>query len=296
MPQTAMLLDNQVLIPSHEMGAFEALWATSVSSFKQLRQKLVENQTDLLSSLVKPADVQKYYKLAIAQLHQAGIQRFGVRLEGTIDYPRSLEDADHPLVLMYYQGDWDLVYQPGVAVVGTRHPSDDGIKRTRSLVKQLVENEYTIYSGLAAGIDTVAHKTAIENNGRTIAVIGTPLWKFYPKENADLQKKIAREHLVISQVPIVAYKDKSIQFTRMFFPERNITMSAFSKATIIVEAGETSGTLIQARAALKQGRQVFILNNNFENPALTWPHKLLEMGAIRANNMDDILQCLKMNY
>jgi DNA processing protein len=123
-----------------------------------------------------------------------------------------------------------------------------------------------------------------------VAVIGTPLWLRYPKENADLYDKIAKDHLLISQVPVVSYEQKDIKFNRFFFPERNKTMSALSAATIIVEAGETSGTLIQAKAALKQGRKVFILNSNFENSQLTWPHRLLNAGAKRAYDIEDILQ------
>jgi DNA processing protein len=138
----------------------------------------------------------------------------------------------------------------------------------------------------------MAHQTAIDCGGLTVAVTGTPLWMHYPKENAELQERIAKEHLLISQVPIVSYKEKSLNFTRMFFPERNKTMAALTEATIIVEAGETSGTFIQAKAALKQGRKVFILNSNFENPHLTWPHKLQKAGAIRAYDTDDILQGL----
>jgi DNA processing protein len=225
-------------------------------------------------------------------LHAAGIDHFGVRIDGTIDYPKQLYDADYPLVLLYYQGLWDLIYTSGVSVVGTRKPSDEGIKRTKRLVKALVDAKYTIYSGLAAGIDTTAHQTAIECGGFTIAVAGTPLWHSYPKENAELQNEIVKNHLLISQVPVISYEEKEFNFTRIFFPERNITMAALSAATIIVEAGETSGTLKQAKAALKQGRKVFILNNNFENPNLTWPRKLEAKGAIRVHEIDDILKGL----
>jgi len=228
--------------------------------------------------------------LAVERLKRADIDQFGVRVEKTVNYPERLYDADYPLALLYFLGNWDLVYSRGVSVVGTRKPTSAGIRRTQQLVKNLVSAGLTIYSGLAAGIDTAAHQTAIENNGKTIAVIGTPLWMSYPKMNAPLQQEISKKHLLISQVPIVAYEEKDINFTRMFFPERNKTMAALSEATIIVEAGETSGTLIQARSALKQGRKVFILNNNFENTSLKWPDKLLHAGAKRACNIDDILQ------
>lgn len=285
-------IESDVIMPSMEIGAFEALWANGVSSFKQLRDKLALSNTMLPSNLVSRSTAKQFYDRTMSRLHAAGIDHFGVRIDGTIDYPKQLHDADYPLVLFYYQGLWDLVYTQGVSVVGTRKPSDEGIKRTKRLVKALVDAKYTIYSGLAAGIDAAAHQAAIECGGFTIAVTGTPLWLSYPKENAALQKEIVKNHLLISQVPVVSYEEKGINFTRLFFPERNITMAALSAATIIVEAGETSGTLKQAKAALKQGRKVFILNNNFENPRLTWPRKLEENGAIRVHEIDDILQGL----
>lgn len=286
------LIENDSIRPSIELGAFEALWSKGISSFKQLREKLKSSHASFLSDLVEPAIAKQFYDQTVDCLHSAGIDHFGVQIEGSIDYPKKLYDADYPLVLLYYQGNWDLVFSRGVSVVGTRHPSPEGIRRTKRLVKGLVDGGFTIYSGLAAGIDTAAHQAAIECGGRTIAVTGTPLWLRYPKENVMLQEEIAKRHLVISQVPVVSYKEKGINFTRMFFPERNKTMSALSEATIIVEAGETSGTLIQAKAALKQGRKVFILNSNFENPQLTWPHRLLQVGAIRVHDIDDILQGL----
>lgn len=284
-------IDNDTIKPSIEIGAFEALWANkNVSSFKQLHEKFLSSKANSLSDLIEPSIAKEFYEKTVNRLHDTGIHHFGVRLAGTVDYPKTLLDADYPLSLLYYIGNWDLVFSRGVSVVGTRNPSPDGIKRTRRLVKELVKAEFTIYSGLAAGIDAAAHQAAIEAGGSTVAVIGTPLWLRYPKENADLYDKIAKDHLLISQVPVVSYEQKDIKFNRFFFPERNKTMSALSAATIIVEAGETSGTLIQAKAALKQGRKVFILNSNFENPQLTWPHRLLNAGAKRAYDIEDILQ------
>ena len=148
-------------------------------------------------------------------------------------------------------------------------------------MKRLVKDKVIIVSGLARGIDTVAHKATIENGGFTIGVIGTPLNCFYPPENQDLQNKIANDYLLISQVPFSRYSKQTYRENRLFFPERNITMSALTEATIIVEAGETSGTLIQAKAALEQKRKLFILDNNFLNPDLSWPRKFEEKGAIR---------------
>jgi DNA processing protein len=163
----------------------------------------------------------------------------------------------------------------------------------RKLVKRLVEDNFTVVSGLAKGIDTEAHRTALQHGGRTIAVIGTPLNLRYPKENSQLQDDIAGKHLVISQVPVVRYQQTpNPNVNRFFFVERNITMAALTQGTIIVEAGEISGTLVQARHALKQGRKVFILESNFKNPALTWPAKFEEQGAIRVREYEDIREHL----
>ena len=173
--------------------------------------------------------------------------------------------------------------------MGTRHPSPEGIQRTRQLVRELVRDGFTIVSGLAAGIDTAAHEAAMrEENGRTIAVLGTPISRTYPAQNKELQQRIAKKFLLISQVPVRRYQRQTPKGNRFFFPERNITMSALTEATIIVEAGETSGTLIQARAALEQGRKLFILENCFQNKSLTWPEKFAAKGAIRVTKYNDI--------
>jgi DNA processing protein len=291
--ELSLSIENDSIKPSMEMGAFEALWANGeISSFRQLRNKLTSSHTEFLSDLVDPLIAKQFYDKTVKCLYEAGIHHFGIRIAGTIDYPETLRDAEYPLALLYYMGNWDLVFSRGVSVIGTRNASPDGIKRTRRLVKGLVDAGVTIFSGLAAGIDTAAHLAAIEAGGSTVAVIGTPLWLRYPKENAELYEKIAKDHLLISQVPIFSYEQKDIKFNRAFFPERNKTMSALSEATVIVEAGETSGTLIQARAALKQGRKVFILNNNFENPRLAWPHRFQKAGAVRVYDIEDILQGL----
>ena len=145
----------------------------------------------------------------------------------------------------------------------------------------------------------MVHTTALDSAGRTIAVIGTPLNLRYPKENAELQDRIAREHLLISQVPVVRYQQaRNPTANRFFFVERNITMSALTLATIIIEAGETSGTLVQARHALKQGKRLFILESNFKPPALTWTAKFEQQGTIRVRGYQDIQKhlgntCLK---
>jgi len=180
----------------------------------------------------------------------------------------------------------------GLAIVGSRGASDDGQSRAARLARELVKRDFAVVSGLANGIDGAAHRAALEAGGTTIAVIGTPLGDHYPKENAELQDTIAKDHLVISQVPVVRYSQEPFRNKRTYFPERNATMSALTEGTIIVEAGETSGTLTQARAALFQGRKLFILDSCFHRNDITWPARFEAQGAIRVRTPDDIWKAI----
>jgi DNA processing protein len=279
---------NLGISPQREMGAYEALWDEDGATFKTIFEKLNKRPDTIPSDLVEPKRAEKYRKVVSDVMAKANVERFGVRVLGAGEYPSKLRDADYPIAVLYYRGWWDLVNSRCVAVVGTRTPSEDGMKRARTLVRELVKDDFTIVSGLAKGIDRIAHETAIEVGGRTIAVLGTPISHAYPAENRELQEKIAQEFLLISQVPIKRWQSQGPKQNRIFFPERNITMSALTEATIIVEAGETSGTLVQARHALKQGRKLFILDSCFENPNITWPHRFAEQGAIRVRNYADV--------
>jgi DNA processing protein len=280
--------ESRAISPLRELGAYEALWDDPAASFKVLSEKFAARPDAVPSDFVPPARASECAAFVQRRFREADITGFGVRVHGAGEYPEKLRDAAHPVELLYYQGWWDLASSRAVAVVGTREPTSDGVKRTRQLVQALVKDDFTIVSGLAAGVDTTAHETAIGAGGRTIAVIGTPLSHVYPRDNAELQRKIAREFLVVSQVPLRRYESQDFRRNRFFFPERNITMSALTEATIIVEAGETSGTLIQARAALHQKRKLFILDSCFQNKKLTWPQKFADRGAIRVMNYDDI--------
>lgn len=274
--------------PLREMGAYEALWREEGASFKRLSERFATLPEALPSDFVDPNQALTCADAVLQRFQDTHVSGFGVRVHGAGEYPAKLRDAAYPLALLYYQGWWDLVASRSVAIVGTRKPTPEGLARTRKLVRHLVKDDITIVSGLAAGIDTEAHHTAIAAGGRTIAVIGTPLTHAYPKENKELQQQIAENFLLISQVPVLRYEHQNFRINRFFFPERNVTMSALTAATIIVEAGETSGTLIQARAALYQGRKLFILDSCFHNPALTWPQRFADKGAVRVTDYDDI--------
>jgi DNA processing protein len=278
--------------PWREMGAYEALWTKGGASFKTIADRFRAKPAAIPSDFVQRSVADRCAEEALKILRQANIRHFGIRVHGAGEYPERLRQAEHPVELLYFQGWWDLVESRGVAVVGTREPSPDGKRRAQRLVTNLVGDGFTIVSGLAKGIDTVAHETAIKEGGLTIAVIGTPLSRAYPVVNRNLQQRIAKDYLLISQVPVIRSSHQGPQQNRVFFPERNITMSALTEATIIVEAGETSGTLTQARAALKQGRKLFILDSCFRRSDLTWPTRFAEQGAIRVRHYDDIRQHL----
>jgi DNA processing protein len=167
---------------------------------------------------------------------------------------------------LFARGDLGLLERgPRVSIVGSRQAA--------SLSRALVAREMIVVSGLAAGIDTAAHTAAIDAGGRTIAVLGTPLEQTYPKENAALQARIAQEHLLVSQFPTgTPVQPKN-------FPLRNRTMALLTDATVIVEAGESSGTLHQGREALRLGRLLFLLESVVNNPALRWPQEMIHYGA-----------------
>lgn len=274
--------------PVRELGAYEALWAREGISFKTLAEMFAKHPGSVPSDFVSEADARHYSRMSLATIREAGIKRFGIRVHGAGEYPPKLRDAAHPVELLYFQGNWDITGSRCVAIVGTRHPTPEGVRRAAKLARSFAKDGFAVVSGLAQGIDTAAHKAAIESDGLTVAVLGTPITSCYPKENRDLQELIANQFLLISQVPIVRYSRQGPQGNRFFFPERNVTMSALTEATVIVEAGNTSGTLIQARHALQQGRKLFILDSCFRKPELSWPAKFLERGAVRVSDFDEI--------
>lgn len=271
-----------------EMAAYEVLWDRPGASFKTVSEWVSGTKNGRALDLVPQDTAEVYAKDIVARLAKVKLEDTQLRIFGAPDYPKKLCDARYPLRAFYCRGDWDLLSTPSVAVVGARQLTEDGAARTRRLVRYLVDDGFTIVSGLAAGTDTVAHTTALEMGGRTIAVLGTPLTTAYPRENATLQRDIGDRFLVISQVPMVRYSKQDYRWNRMFFPERNITMCALTDASIIAAIGESRGTFIQSRAAIDQGRPLFLLNNCFHKAGVDWPHKFVEYGAVRAVEYDDI--------
>lgn len=272
-----------------EAVAYESLWLHKKASFKSLAELFGKRPGARPSQYVAPEVIMDLSPVIenIIIRHQT-FYKYCCLLNGEPDYPARLRDAKEPVELLYYSGDTQLLRNPYVAVIGTRNSTSEGLKRTERLVSLLVQDGFTIVSGLARGIDTQAHQAALKAGGKTIAVVGTPLDQFYPAENKTLQELIAKQYLLISQVPFYKYRQQDFDQNNAFFPERNKTMVALSDATVIVEASDRSGTLIAASAALDQGRKLFIMENCIQNPNNTWTGKLLARGARRLRNYEDL--------
>lgn len=175
---------------------------------------------------------------------------------------------------------------PRVAVIGSRKPSLKGLYAASKIAKVLAENSVVVVSGLAEGIDTAAHKSAIEANGQTIAVLGTPLDKVYPQKNMQLQQLIMNEHLAVSQFPT------GYPIMPKNFVIRNRTMALIADASIIVEAGNSSGSLHQGWEALRLGRPLFIWSPLMHDPKLNWPKQMAMYGAVELICPEDVLEDL----
>ena len=200
-----------------------------------------------------------------------------------------IEEKKAPQTL-YTVGDLDLLRSGRrVSVVGSRNVSQEGVRRTKVLSAELVRHGITIVSGLAEGVDTIAHTLAItEKGGRTIAVLGTPVHIAFPPKNKMLHQKIASKHLLVSQFP------EGYPFGRKNFPIRNRTMALLSDATFIVEAGEKSGTVHQGWEALRLGRPLFLFESLVSNSALSWPKEMIQYGAqvLTRDNIERVLDRL----
>lgn len=234
------------------------MWADSMSARRTTQRKAAY-------SLPEASPVRE---LALASL---------IRLKwGGAQPPLDFEsDANGKVRNAWCAGDVQLLKAPSVAIVGTREVSDAGAARARNIAKTLAARNVVVVSGLARGVDTEALTASMQHGGRVIAVIGTPIDKAYPAENAALQTKIAAEHLLVSQFA---------PGTRTFpghFPIRNRLMAALSDATVIIEAGDTSGTLHQAAECVRLNRWLFIAKNVMDDQTLTWPARFKDYERVR---------------
>lgn len=199
------------------------------------------------------------------------------------EFPPLLKKIYDPPVLLFVKGEIQPADAAAIAVVGTRAPTEYGKLATERLVAALIERRFTIVSGLARGIDTVAHQAAVQARGRTLAVLGSGLDQIYPPENRRLAQEIIQRGAVMSEY-FFGTKPDAVNF-----PRRNRIISGLTLGTLVVEAGEESGALITAQNALEQGREVFAVPGSIFSPKSHGPHRLIQDGAKLVMNVEDML-------
>ena len=206
-------------------------------------------------------------------------------------YPRLLKEIPDPPAVLYVQTtDLSLRFTRTIAVVGTRRVTPYGEEVTRKLTRGLVEKGFTIVSGMALGVDTVAHQTALDCEGTTIAVLGSGIDIIYPPSNARLYRAISRAR----GSAIYSEFAPGVRPAREQFPRRNRIISGLSMGVVVIEGDERSGTLITARYAAEQGRDVFAVPGPVTSPMSRAPAILIKQGAKLVESVEDILD--EINY
>jgi DNA processing protein len=208
---------------------------------------------------------------------------------GCSEFPPLLGEISNPPPLLWTRGDTGLFAGPCVAIVGARAATRDGIETAYQIAADLTRAGIVVVSGLARGIDSAAHTGALDANGKTIAVLGTGIDRVYPPENKDLHERIAAHGLLVSEFPPGAPPDL------FHFPQRNRIISGLSKAVVVVEAREKSGSLITARLAGDQSRDVMVVPGPIRTGQNRGGHALLRDGAKLVESAVDILQELGMD-
>ncbi|MCL7746454.1 DNA-processing protein DprA [Halalkalibacter alkaliphilus] len=204
------------------------------------------------------------------------------------EYPAILKQIYDPPLVLYGMGAKDIIFsEKRLAVIGTRTPTSIGSKTVSAIIPPLSEQGWTIVSGFARGIDSLAHWQALHSTGKTIAVLGSGHSYIYPKENFQLFSQMSKKQLIVSEYPPNTPPQK------WHFPARNRIISGISKAVLVIEAKEKSGSLITADQALEQGRDVFAIPGSIFSPQSQGTNFLIQQGAKLVMNANDILQELQ---
>ena len=204
------------------------------------------------------------------------------------EYPQSLLETPDPPALLYLRGRCELLARPGLAVVGSRNATPQGMSNAEHFARTFSAAGLTIVSGLALGIDAAAHRGGLDAEGSTIAVLGTGADILYPQRNRALGERIAREGLIVSEFSLGTPPHGAN------FPRRNRVISGLARGCLVVEAALASGSLITARLAADQGREVFAIPGSIHSPHAKGCHALIKLGAKLVESADDLLQELGM--
>lgn len=201
------------------------------------------------------------------------------------NYPINLKNISHPPLFLYYKGDISIANEKTIGIVGTRRPTTYGKRVCEKITNDLVKSQVTIVSGLALGIDTISHKTTLENNGKTIAVVGSGLDIIYPRENKKYWEEIGEKGLLISEFPLGT---EPLSYN---FPMRNRIIVGLSKGIVVVESKEKGGSLITASLALEEGRDVFAIPGDIYSPVSTGTNNLIKNSEAKLiTSSEDILK------
>jgi DNA processing protein len=206
---------------------------------------------------------------------------------GDARYPQALLQTADPPLLLYTQGDAELLNSPCLAIVGSRNPTPQGAENARAFAEHLGRAGMTIVSGLALGIDGAAHGGALTAGARTIAVVGTGLDRVYPRAHRELAHRIAERGLIISEFNL------GTEPLAANFPQRNRIIAGLSLGTLVVEAALESGSLITAKHSLESGREVFAIPGSIHSPQSRGCHALIKQGAKLVDDTRDVLEELR---
>jgi len=198
-------------------------------------------------------------------------------------YPPLLREIADPPLLLYLRGDPALLSAPQIAMVGSRNPSPSGLETARQFAAVLAESGFVVTSGLAAGIDRASHEGAL-SKGKTLAVIGTGINRCYPYMHRELAKRVSEQGALVSEFPL------NLPPSKFTFPQRNRLISGLSAGVLVVEAALRSGSLITARCALEQNREVFAIPGSIHQPLARGCHHLIRQGAKLVETAQDIIE------
>jgi DNA processing protein len=263
---------------AEHFGSSEAVFRASLTELESTGIQAVSAQS---------IATEKSMELAREEMARAADA--GVTVVSVVDaaYPPRLKEIYDPPAILYVRGDAEMLTKPGIAVVGTRHPTPYGSGMAERLACDLAAQGLVIISGMARGVDTASHRGAISAKGKTVAVFGTGVDVIYPKENSRLSEQIlALGGALISEFPLGTFA------APQNFPIRNRILSGMSVGVLVVEAAEYSGTRITARLALEQNRDVFAVPGNVTNKNSWGPNTLIKQGAKLVATWEDVWEDL----
>ncbi len=282
-PAAVLRLCTVPRLGSRRIRALIGRFKTPENVFNAPIRQLVEVEgiEKTLASTIKNGGNAAYVDSQLSKIKDHHVQ---ILTYWDTDYPGLLKQVNDPPILLFYRGNPDCLQKPAIGIVGTRVPSTYGKLMADKFARELAEQQIVVVSGLARGVDTIAHRATVRTNGQTIAVLGSGLDQIYPEENKKLAADIGDNGVVLSEFPMGAKPDAP------HFPRRNRIISGLSLGILVIEAGTKSGALITADFALEQNREVFAIPGNLNNPKSYGTNLLIQQGAKLVVSANDILE------